>query len=148
MLEEEDNLHFLFEYIPIKLETWISNINDQFIENFRDQLIKFSSYLANNLIKIEFQLRNIGMDQNYGAKYFLGIDFDVIPLSSREKLKSNYIREITNLFRPYIMNSTQPAQNSIIKTQKEPAKESEVRKVQDAAISPPTYKPPNKYIRY
>lgn len=92
MLEEEDNLHFLFEYIPIKLETWISNINDQFIENFRDQLIKFSSYLANNLIKIDFQLKNIGMDQNYGAKYFLGIDFEAIPLSAREKLKSNYIR--------------------------------------------------------
>ena len=29
------------------------------------------------------------------------------------------------------MNSTQPAQTSIIKTQKEPAKEIEVRKVQD-----------------
>lgn len=31
VLEEEESIHFLFEYIPIKLETWISNINDQFI---------------------------------------------------------------------------------------------------------------------
>lgn len=52
VLEEDESVHLLFEYIPIKLETWISNINDQFIENFRDQLIKFSSFLANNAIKI------------------------------------------------------------------------------------------------
>lgn len=96
----------LFEYIPIKLETWISNINDQFIENFRDQLIKFSSFLANNYIEIEFQLKNIGMDQNYGAKYFLDLDFDIGVNINREKLKSSYIREISNLFKPYLMNSS------------------------------------------
>jgi hypothetical protein len=44
------------------------------------------------------------MDQNYGAKYFLDINFDLDPNVNREKLKSNYIREITNLFKPYIMN--------------------------------------------
>lgn len=75
VLEEEDSIHFMFEYIPIKVETWISNINDQFIETFRDQLIKFSSFLANNAIKIHFQLKNIGMGQNYDAKYFLDLDF-------------------------------------------------------------------------
>ena len=31
VLEEDESVHLLFEYIPIKLETWISNINDQFI---------------------------------------------------------------------------------------------------------------------
>ena len=106
MLEEEESIHFLFEYIPIKLETWISNINDQFIENFRDQLIKFSSFLANNAIKIEFQLKNIGMDQDYRAKYFLDLNFELDSVVNREKLKSNYIREITNLFKPYIMNAS------------------------------------------
>jgi len=92
VLEEEETVHFMFEYVPIKLETWISNINDQFIENFRDQLIKFSSYLANNYIKIDFQLKNIGMDHNYGAKYFLDLDFLHDRTINREKLKSNYIR--------------------------------------------------------
>ena len=77
VLEEDESVHLLFEYIPIKLETWISNINDQFIENFRDQLIKFSSFLANNAIKIQFQLRNIGMDQNYNAKYFMDLNFQI-----------------------------------------------------------------------
>ena len=95
----------LFEYIPIKLETWISNINDQFIENFRDQLIKFSAFLANNYIKIDFQLKNIGMDQNYGAKYFLDLDFALDTAINREKLKSIYIREITSLFKPYIVST-------------------------------------------
>lgn len=98
-------MHFLFEYIPIKLETWISNINDQFIENFRDQLIKFSAFLANNYIKIDFQLKNIGMDQNYGAKYFLDLDFTLDTAINREKLKSMYIREITSLFKPYIVST-------------------------------------------
>lgn len=31
VLEEDETIHFLFEYVPIRLETWISNINDQFI---------------------------------------------------------------------------------------------------------------------
>jgi hypothetical protein len=105
VLEEEESVHFLFEYIPIKLETWISNINDQFIENFRDQLIKFSAFLANNYIKIDFQLKNIGMDQNYGAKYFLDLDFALDSAINREKLKSIYIREITSLFKPYIVST-------------------------------------------
>jgi hypothetical protein len=82
-MEEEDSLHLLFEYVPIKVETWINNINDQFIENFRDQLIKMSSFLANNFIKIDFQLKNIGMDQNYGPKYFLDLDFEIIANANR-----------------------------------------------------------------
>ncbi len=75
VLQQDQTIHFLFQYVPIRLETWISNINDQFIENFRDQVIKFSSYLANNFIKIDFRLKNIGMDHNYGAKYFLDPTF-------------------------------------------------------------------------
>lgn len=51
------------------------------------------------------------MDQNYGAKYFLDLDFEIDTGVNREKLKSNYIREITNLFRPYIMNATAPVQD-------------------------------------
>ena len=82
-MEEEDSLHLLFEYVPIKVETWINNINDQFIENFRDQLIKMSSFLANNFIKVDFQLKNIGMDQNYGPKYFLDLDFEIIANANR-----------------------------------------------------------------
>lgn len=93
------------------MENWISNINDQFIENFRDQLIKFSSFLANNFIKIDFQLKNIGMDQNYMAKYFLDLDFELDSSLNREKLKSMYIREITNLFKPYIVSSNPPPSN-------------------------------------
>ena len=54
---------------------------------------------------MEFQLKNIGMDQNYQAKYFMDFNFEVNSNVNREKLKSNYIREITNLFKPYIMGS-------------------------------------------
>ena len=93
--------------MPIKVETWINNINDQFIENFRDQLIKLSSFLANSFIKIDFQLKNIGMDQNYGPKYFLDLDFELVNNINREKLKSIYIKDITNLFRPYLFHGQQ-----------------------------------------
>lgn len=44
------------------------------------------------------------MDQNYGAKYFLDINFEVDNRINREKLKSTYIRKITELFKPYILN--------------------------------------------
>ena len=49
------------------------------------------------------------MDENYRAKYFLDLGFEVDNTIHREKLKSNYIREITNLFKPYILQSQVPA---------------------------------------
>lgn len=42
------------------------------------------------------------MDQNYNAKYFLNLDFEVDPNINKEKLKSAYIRDIYNIFKPYI----------------------------------------------
>ena len=51
------------------------------------------------------------MDQNYGAKYFLDLDFTVDHSLNREKLKSAYIREITNLFKPYILNTNTTLDN-------------------------------------
>ena len=134
----------MFEYIPIKLETWISNINDQFIENFRDQLIKFSSFLANNYIKIDFQLKNIGMDQDYGAKYFLDLNFELDKNINRQKLKSNYIREITNLFKPYIMHNNSKVHNSLDSDREivsvDYSKPKETQRRHDTSISPPTNK--------
>ena len=53
------------------------------------------------------------MDQNYGAKYFLDLNFEFQRNVNREKLKSNYIREITNLFKPYIMNTNSKAHYSL-----------------------------------
>lgn len=121
VLEEDDSIHFMFEYVPIKVETWISNINDRFIEDFRDHLIKFSSFLANNHIKLQFHLKNVGMDQNYLAKYFMDLNFEIDPSSNREKLKSSYIREITSMFQPYLMGpaamvSEESEKNKIVKT--------------------------------
>lgn len=42
------------------------------------------------------------MDHNYGAKYFLDHNFIYDPSLNKEKLKSQYIRDISNLFKPYI----------------------------------------------
>ena len=88
--------------MPIKVETWIFNINEKFIENLREELVKFSTFLANNDIIIDFKLANVGMDQNYNAKYFLNLDFEVDRTINKGKLKSAYIRDIYNIFMPYI----------------------------------------------
>lgn len=64
----------------------------------------------------------------------------------KEKLKSNYIREITNLFKPYVVGS-----QGNKKTQSEIVREPEQKglqlassivsvRTQDNAISPPTNK--------
>ena len=46
------------------------------------------------------------MDHNYGAKYFLDpSNFTYDTSINKERLKSQYIREITNLFKPYIDNN-------------------------------------------
>lgn len=105
VMEENDSIFFFYEYVPIKVETWISNINDQFIENFKDQLIKFSSFLVHNNISTVFQLENIGMDHKYQAKYFLNINFEINTTLSKDKLKSNYIKQISSLFKPYLEES-------------------------------------------
>lgn len=87
------------------------------------------------------------MDQNYGAKYFLDLNFEIDTAVNREKLKSNYIREITNLFRPYIMNATSPVQDSERDRYSNDFKNREgkntERKVPDSSISPPTNKSNN-----
>lgn len=123
--------------MPIKLETWISNINDQFIKNFRDQLIKLSVVMANNGLQTRFELGKIGMDQNYNAKYFLDLSFDIVEPSGREKLKDIYLRDITNLFKPHItLSGHNPAsdRSSNDNTRKQRA---------EVAISPPTNKYPS-----
>lgn len=89
------------------------------------------------------------MDQNYGAKYFLDINFTVDTTINREKLKSAYIREITSLFKPYILSnnpavsivsdSERSAKNNELKSNKEPTKKaSNENKGYDASVSPPT----------
>ncbi len=45
------------------------------------------------------------MDHNYGAKYFLDPSLVYDPSLNKEKLKSQYIRDISNLFKPYIDSS-------------------------------------------
>jgi hypothetical protein len=91
-------------------------------------------------IKIDyFQLKNIGMDQNYGAKYFLDLDFTLDTTINREKLKSMYIREITSLFKSYIVNTrsnnyaldSQRERTNLYKNVKETSQKNsrEVRKV-------------------
>lgn len=44
------------------------------------------------------------MDHDYGAKYFLDPGFIYDPSVNKEKLKSQYIRDIHNLFKPHIEN--------------------------------------------
>ena len=151
LLQQEQSVHLLFQYVPIKLQTWISNINDRFIQNFRDQLIKFSSFLANNSIVITFQLKNIGMDQNYCAKYFLNLDFQVNQKVNTEKLKSTYIRDITALFRPYIVGSGNAGgEQMVLKDSVQlnfgdrGGKGRENNRIKETAVSPPTYKPSSK----
>jgi hypothetical protein len=52
------------------------------------------------------------MDHNYGAKYFLDPSFTYDPTLNKEKLKSQYIRDISNLFKPYIENSQEEEKSS------------------------------------
>lgn len=88
------------------------------------------------------------MDHNYNAKYFLDLNFELNPSLNREKLKSNYIREITNLFKPYLANSSIMQVNDSdrekksydFKTQEAGTKGNETTRRQESAISPPTNK--------
>lgn len=85
------------------------------------------------------------MDHNYNAKYFLDLNFDIIPLHTKEKLKSIYIRDITSLFKPYLANSsfTQPTKSDR-DNPKNVAKNPS--RVQDTSISPPTNKNNPAYL--
>lgn len=72
--------------------------------------------------------------------------FEVDPTVQKEKLKSGYIREITNLFKPYVVGSqvlgNKKTQSEIVSEQKGLQLASSIVSVrtQDNAISPPTNK--------
>ena len=69
-------------------------------------------------------------------------------------MKSTYIRDITNLFKPYIVGTmsttsheSKPLKDSIDLSSKERQKGREnTRFKETAAISPPTNKPSSKYL--
>ena len=44
------------------MQTWISNINEKFIESFCKQLIELGEYLAKCYINVVLTLENVGMD--------------------------------------------------------------------------------------
>lgn len=77
------------------------------------------------------------MDQDYRAKYFFDLNFEINPIINREKLKSSYIRDITNLFKPYLLNNI--SQNSEL-DRPEPPQETKITDTskRESAISPPT----------
>lgn len=64
-------------------------------------MIKFASFLANNGIGIEFEIENMGLNHDYSPKYFIGIHYTNQPDTNRKKLKSYYIKQISNIFKPY-----------------------------------------------
>lgn len=108
VLEEEDSMHLLYEYVPIRMKTWIENINEKFIEAFCRQLIDLGEYLAKCCISVNLTLDNVGMDENYKPKYFLDLDFDLDEDYDKGTLKDNYHQQILNLFRPFISNKLAP----------------------------------------
>lgn len=86
------------------MQTWISNINEKFIEGFCKQLIELGDYLAKCYISIDIRLENVGMDENYRPKYFLDLDFTVDESIPKASLRSKYQQEVLQLFKPYIQN--------------------------------------------
>lgn len=90
------------------MQTWISNINEKFIEGFCRQLIELGDYLAKCYISVNLSIDNVGMDENYRPKYFLDMDFDLDESFDKEILKKNYHQQILNLFRPYVNNKFLP----------------------------------------
>lgn len=109
VLEEEDGLQLLYEYVPIRMQTWISNINEKFIEGFCRQLAELGDYLAKCYIKVELRLDCVGMDENYRPKYFLDLDFAQDESQDKAALRANYQQQILSLFRPYIHKLAPPA---------------------------------------
>lgn len=60
-----------------------------------------AEYLAQNSIVIEFKLKNIGMDQNYQPKYFIGLDYEINSTNGKDILLEKYKKEINELFNTY-----------------------------------------------
>jgi hypothetical protein len=91
------------------------------------------------------------MDQEYSAKYFLDLNFEIDRNCNREKLKSSYIREITTLFKPYILNSNNKIQSGLesdrevvsVDYSNQPQKHETSRR-HDTSVSPATNNSPLK----
>lgn len=50
---------------------------------------------------IDFKLKNIGMDQNYCPKYFIGIDYEINTLNGKDLLLQKYKAQICDILNTY-----------------------------------------------
>jgi hypothetical protein len=64
-----------------------------------------AEHLAFNGIITNIELKNLGLNEQYEAKYFLGLNFLHKKQFNKYELKSNYIEEIKILFSPFLVNS-------------------------------------------
>lgn len=66
-----------------------------------------ADYLVKNHVVIDFKLKNIGIDQNYQPKYFIGLDFEITSVIGQDLLLQKYKSQIDQILLPYLPTSTQ-----------------------------------------
>lgn len=64
-------------------------------------MLELADYLAENSIVIDFKLKNIGMDQSYRPKYFIGLDYEINTTNGKDLLMQKYKAQICDLLNPY-----------------------------------------------
>ena len=77
----------MYEYVPIKMEKWISSITEKFIDSFCRQLLELGDYFAKCQLHTKLSLSNVGMNENYEPKYFLDFDFVIDNATNKGQLK-------------------------------------------------------------
>jgi hypothetical protein len=80
-------------------------------------LLELADYLAENSIVIDFKLKNIGMDQNYNPKYFIGLEYEINTLTGKDPLMEKYTAQINEIISPY---RTKDIEERKIRTTPEP----------------------------
>jgi len=90
-MEEEDSVCLLYEYVPIKVSKYVKAMDEKFLKQYRQQLYEIADLLAENRIIANVEMANMGLNEKYEAKYFLGMSFVQKKQVNMYELKNDYI---------------------------------------------------------
>ena len=84
------------------MSKYIKAMDEKFLKQYRHQLFEIADVLAENRIIASIDMGNMGLNEKYEAKYFLGVDFVQKKQVNIYELKNDYIEEIKRIFAPYL----------------------------------------------
>lgn len=71
MLEGQDYVELYYDYVPMRLEKWLLDVNEELVGVLEEQLVEVAEYLTRCSLKFDFDPACVGLSKEMTVKYFL-----------------------------------------------------------------------------